>query len=168
VIIDMILYLMRHGIAEDSSLLGSDADRKLTQRGTLRTAMVAKGLHRIGIRFDRIISSPYVRAKQTAEIMARITGYEGDIMFDDRLVPFARFEDVNDLIQENNDAESLLFTGHEPSMGLMISGLSADGQLSMEVKKASVTAVQIDRFRPRAAGSLLWSIPPKLFEAISK
>lgn len=164
----MILYLMRHGIAEDSSPLGSDADRRLTQRGTLRVAMVAKGLHRIGLQFDRIISSPYVRARQTAEIVARVAGYDHEILFDKRLVPFARFEDVSDMIQENSDAGSMLFAGHEPSMGLMISGLVAEDRLSIEVKKAAVTAVQIERFRPRAAGTLLWSIPPKLFEAISK
>lgn len=164
----MLLYLMRHGIAEDPSILGSDADRQLTQRGTLRTAMVAKGLEKIGVEFDRIISSPYVRARQTAEIVGRITRFEDEIMLDARLVPHGRFSDVSDLILENDDAGSLLFVGHEPSMSGIISGLCAGGNLMIEVKKASVTAIEIMRLRPTAEGSLLWSLPPKVFERISR
>jgi len=164
----MILYLMRHGIAEDQAPLGRDADRELTQQGTLRTAMVAKGLHRLGITFDSIISSPYLRARQTAEIVARVVGYEADLTLDERLVPHARFEDINDMIRENDAAGSILFTGHEPSMGIFISGLCADGHLQIDVRKASVTAIEINRFSPRAAGMLLWSLPPKLIAALAK
>ena len=163
----MILYLMRHGIAEDQAPLGRDADRELTQQGTLRTAMVAKGLHRLGIAFDRIISSPYVRARQTAEIVARVVGYEAGITFDERLVPHARLEELNELIRENNDAQSLLATGHEPSMSGFISGLCADSRLRIDVRKASVTAIAIDRFSPRPSGTLLWSLPPKLVEGLA-
>jgi phosphohistidine phosphatase len=164
----MLLYLMRHGIAEDRSLTGGDAGRQLTQRGTLRTAVVAKGLDKLEVRFDRIISSPYVRARQTAEIIARIIRYEGEIMEDRRLVPEARFEEVSDLIRENHDAEALLFTGHEPSMSGIISGLCAGGQLMIEVKKTSVTAIEIERLRPQVAGTLLWALPPKVFEGIKR
>ncbi len=164
----MVLYLIRHGIAEESSLTGSDADRQLTQRGTLRTAMVAKGLRKLDITFDRIISSPYVRARQTAEILGRINNYKEDILFDKRLLPHGQFEEVSDLIAENSDAGSLLLVGHEPSMGLIISGLCAHGHLLLEVKKAATTAVQINRFRPHAAGNLMWSLPPKVLEGLSR
>ncbi len=167
-ILSMVLYLIRHGIAEDRSITGSDADRQLTQRGTLRTAMVAKGLKKLDISFDRIISSPYVRARQTAEIIGRITGHKDDILLDKRLVPHAQFEEVSDLVLENNDAQAMLLVGHEPSMGLIISGLCAGGHLMVDVKKASVTAVELTRFRPYVAGHLLWSITPKLFEGLSR
>lgn len=163
----MILYLIRHGIAEDGIPSGgSDADRALTQKGTLRTAVVAKALKKLDIVFDRIISSPYVRARQTAEIIVRITDYSDEISFDKRLIPFATFEEMSDLIAENNDVESLLLAGHEPSMGECISGITSGGQLGIDVKKASVTAIQIDRFKPRVAGTLLWSIPPRIFETM--
>jgi phosphohistidine phosphatase len=164
----MIVYLMRHGIAEDQAPLGRDADRELTREGTLRTAMVAKGLHRLGLTFDRIVSSPYVRARQTAEIVARVVGYETDLVFDERLVPHARFDDLNDMIRENSDAASLLLAGHEPSMSGFISGLCADGRLRIDVRKASVTAIEINAFSPRASGMLLWSLPPKLVEGLAK
>ncbi|MDB5034644.1 MAG: putative phosphohistidine phosphatase, SixA [Chlorobi bacterium] len=163
----MLIYLMRHGIAEETSSQG-DAGRELTQQGTLRTAMVAKGLHKAGLTFDRIISSPYLRARQTAEIVSRITGHDQEILFDQRLLPQGRYPDVSDLIKENNDIGSLLLTGHEPSMGGFISGICAGGQLSVDVKKASVTAIELYRFSPSVTGSLLWMLPPGILEGISQ
>lgn len=162
----MLLYLMRHGIAEDRPLLESDADRKLTEKGTLRTAMVAKAMKQIGPALDRIISSPYVRAVETAEVMARILGYENDILTDQRLTPGGNYRGLSDLLAENDDAERILITGHEPSMSDFISGLCADGNLTIDVKKASITAVEIFRLRPRASGVLHWSIPPRIVEAM--
>lgn len=164
----MILYLVRHGIAEENAPRGGDSERRLTQQGTLRTAMVAKGLKRLGIEVDQIVSSPYVRAKQTAEIIARILDREHEVHFDPRLVPMGRFEDVNALIQEYGDHDSLLLAGHQPSMGDIIGGITANGALNIDVKKASVTAIQIDRLRPMVRGTLLWTLPPKIFEGLSK
>jgi len=163
----MFLYLMRHGIAEERSLTGSDADRELTQHGTLRTAMVAKGFHKLDLEINRIISSPYIRARQTAEIVGRIIGHKDEVQLDARLVPHGAFEEVSDLIGENDDANSILLVGHEPSIGLVISGICARGALTLDVRKASITAIQIDRFRPAASGALLWSIPPRIMEKLS-
>ncbi len=157
---------MRHGIAEDAALLESDADRKLTDKGTLRTAMVAKAMKAFGPPIDRIISSPYIRAVETAEIVARILGFESEIQTDRRLTPAGNYEGISDLLQENDDAENILVTGHEPSMGDFISGLCADGNLMVEVKKASITAIELYRLRPRAVGVLHWSIPPRIIEAM--
>lgn len=162
----MILYLMRHGIASDESPSGRDADRPLTAWGIERTTMMADRLAGTGLRFDGIVSSPYVRANQTAAIMAGATGFTDDLTFDDRLVPFARYEDVSDIIAEHRDAESLLLVGHEPSMGRFIGGLCGSGPF-IEVKKASVTAIEIVRMRPQAGGFLLWSLTPKLVEGLS-
>ncbi len=163
----MILYLVRHGIAEESSSSGRDADRRLSTKGTLRTAMVAKGLRRLGVEFDRIASSPYTRARQTAEIFARITGHAEDILFDERLVPFAPYEDSAALIAENEDVRRLLLTGHQPSMGGIISGLVAESTLRVDVRKASVTCVDLQRLRPTPAGVLLWTLPPRVLERLS-
>lgn len=163
----MILYLMRHGIAEDIAPAGGDAERKLTERGTLRTALVARGLKRLGLSFGRIVSSPYVRAFETAEIVARVTGHDRDILTDARLVPSATFESVSDLIVEHADVESLLFTGHEPNLGHVIGGLISGGRLDFEVRKASVTAIELRRMRRPVSGSLLWTITPKIFESLT-
>jgi phosphohistidine phosphatase len=164
----MLLYLVRHGIAEDTPPSGGDPERRLTQEGTLRTAMVAKGLKRTGATFDRIITSPYVRARQTAEIIARVTEYEDDIDHDVRLTPFGRPEQAADLVREHRDAASLLLTGHEPSMGEFISAFCAGGNLQIEVKKASVTVIRIDRLAASISGTLLWSLPPGILEKLAR
>lgn len=164
----MILYLVRHGIAEDVSESGRDSDRRLTDEGTRRTVMVAKGVNRLGLDLDRIVSSPYIRARQTAEIFAQICEFDDEILYDTRLVPFSRFDAVCDLIQENSDAYSMMFAGHQPSMGEIISGLVGDSRLEIEVKKASITCVDIYRMKPRPTGTLLWSMPPRVIESLTE
>ena len=62
----MLIYLMRHGIANPAEPGTSDSQRPLSEQGTLQTALVAKGLLQLGIRLDRIIASPLLRAQQTA------------------------------------------------------------------------------------------------------
>jgi phosphohistidine phosphatase len=163
----MILYLMRHGIAEESAPTGGDPERRLTQHGTLRTAMVAKGLKRLGLTFDRIVSSPFIRARQTAEIVARITEHREEILLDPRLMPFSSFDEVGDLLADHLDVESLLLAGHEPNISTVISGLTADGRLEIDVRKASIAAIEIRTARRPARGALLWSITPKLFERLT-
>ena len=163
----MLLYLVRHGIAEESAPSGGDPERRLTQEGTLRTAMVAKGLKRTGIQPDRIISSPYVRARQTAEIFARVLGFDDDLLLDPRLSPFGRPEDAADIIRENGEVSTLVLTGHEPSMGEFISAFVADGRLRIDVRKASITLVRIDRFAANVSGTLLWSLPPGVLEKLT-
>lgn len=164
----MLLYLMRHGVADDASPTGRDADRALSREGTLRTAMVAKGFARLVPAFDRLITSPYARARGTAEIVARICGHAAEPLHDERMVPHARFDAFSDMLHEHDDAETLVVVGHEPSMSGFISGLCAGGALEIDVRKASVTAIHVTRFRPHAAGTLLWSLSPKVFEALSR
>jgi phosphohistidine phosphatase len=163
----MTLYIIRHGIAEEAAP-GGDAERKLTQKGTFQVAMVAKGLRKLDLTFDRIVASPFTRARETAEIVARITEHGKEILFDKRLLPSTRFQDVSDLIAENSDAGSLLLVGHQPAIGEIIGGLCTEGTLGIEVKPASITAISIDRLRPLAKGALLWSMPPKVLKGIAK
>src|ERR671933_753587 len=65
----MELYLIRHGIATDREAYPNDEERPLTDKGHEKTAKVAKQLRDRGLRFDRILTSPLVRAKETATIL---------------------------------------------------------------------------------------------------
>lgn len=160
----MTLYMVRHGIAEDRHPTGADPDRRLTKRGAEKTALVARALKRMNVDADLIISSPYVRARQTAEILAEMLGYTDDIVDDRRLTPSGDYDGISAIVNEYLDAESILVTGHEPSMGTMISGLCAGGGLLIDVKKASVTAIEIMRLRPHALGALKWMLTPRIVE----
>ena len=161
----MTLYLLRHGIAEDSSP-GGDTERQLTRQGTFQVAMIAKGLHKLGVSFDRVIASPYLRARETAEIIARITEFNGEIESDRRLVPDVTFNDVSSLIGECADDDSVLFTGHQPAMGRIVGALCAEGELDIEFRPATVRVIEVHGYRPLPRGTLLWSLTPKIFESL--
>src|SRR4029434_10395463 len=74
----MNLYLMRHGIAvaADQPGIESDSGRPLTAKGTKRMRQAARGLRRLGVSFDTVLTSPFLRARQTAEIVAESLGLE--------------------------------------------------------------------------------------------
>src|SRR5688572_24749324 len=83
----MEVYLLRHGIAEDGSPTGRDADRPLTDEGRRKLRDVLKLAAAGGVRPDLLVSSPYLRAKQTAEIAQEILSYKHDVTFTEALVP---------------------------------------------------------------------------------
>jgi phosphohistidine phosphatase len=116
----MRLYIMRHGPAEESSPSGRDYDRPLSEAGRARTSAVAHELERRGERPQRIFSSPLVRARQTAEIVARVLGVAVDIR--DELAPS---EAAPDIMQEFTEAalERVLLVGHAPDVSILVADL---------------------------------------------
>ena len=83
----MEIYLLRHGIAEDRSSTGRDSDRRLTDEGRAKLRRVLERVHQAGVRPSLILSSPYKRALETAEIAAHELGYEGRIVRTDAISP---------------------------------------------------------------------------------
>lgn len=150
----MLLYLMRHGHAEEHHPDG-DAGRRLTSYGEQGVRRAAERLRDMGISFDRIIASPYARAMRTATITAGVIGYEGKILQDERLIPSGRFAGISDLAREHSDVESLLLTGHQPLIGEAAAMLTAEGRLRLAVTPGTVIVVEIAGFRPHAHGALL-------------
>src|ERR1035441_9919147 len=84
----MELYLFRHGIAEEAAPGQSDAKRALTDEGRKKTAEVVAAARRAGVEPSLIVSSPYVRAVETAQIAVEGFGYKGEIIRTETLVPF--------------------------------------------------------------------------------
>ncbi|MCC7437286.1 MAG: phosphohistidine phosphatase SixA [Armatimonadetes bacterium] len=160
----MLIYLMRHGIAQPAELGISDSQRPLSEQGTLQTALVAKGLRQLGVRLDRVIASPLLRAQQTAEIVARILELPDPVLTDARLAPYGSFDTISQLIQEHRDAERLMLVGHQPAIGEGLSGLCGRGELAVEMGTATVAAVAADGFRPQVRGTLEWLIPARVLE----
>ena len=68
----MNLYLIRHAIAEEENPSGEDSQLELTDKGAKKMRLIAKGLRTLGVDFDLILSSPYIRAVQTAEILSEV------------------------------------------------------------------------------------------------
>src|SRR5437868_2240920 len=120
----MEIYVLRHGIAVERGTPGykNDGDRPLTPEGTEKMEEIAEAMERMGMKFDLILSSPYVRAKHTAKIVAAALRQE--VTLTDHLLPDA---DGGELIDEINDEkpQRVLLVGHEPDLSELISTLVA-------------------------------------------
>lgn len=128
---------MRHGIAyEPHDWKGSEFERPLTDEGLERTRAVAKALKKEKkLELAQVWTSPLVRAKQTAEIVADVLGVN---VFESRaLEPGARLKVLEKALQKDALPDPVLLVGHEPDFGMLVGELTGDG-LGRPFKKAGV------------------------------
>ena len=113
---------------------------------------------------DVILSSPYLRSRQTAEIVAKEFKYKKDkLNFSDLLLPTGQSEPIIDEIIEKYMVEELVIIGHEPCLGLLISTLAAgDLDLAINVRYGSVCCLSADDFRMERRAMIEWLLTPKL------
>lgn len=123
----MKLYFMRHGKAERHAQ--SDADRALTDRGRRNVASVIGNRRKALQTLDLVISSPYLRARQTAQIAMRELGYRGELLLCADLEPGANLRDLFQLINRL-EQEAILLTTHQPLIGEAVSTLLDDDAYS--------------------------------------
>ncbi len=110
----MELYLFRHGIAEEGAPGQSDAKRALTDEGRKKTAEVVAAARRAGVEPSLIISSPYVRAVETAQIAVEGFGCKAGIIRTETLVPFGSPDKVWAELRGYSGEAAILMAGHEP------------------------------------------------------
>jgi len=161
----MQLYIVRHGIAIDREdpKAPAEAERFLTEEGIAKTKQVAKGIAALGVRADLMVSSPYLRAMQTAAIFASALDYpEHKIRQSESLLPGAEpVAFLRELAREKN-ASSVFCFGHAPHLdGLLAATVVAPRQIT-SMKKAGVAFVEMKRISP-PNGQLVWLVTPKLF-----
>jgi len=161
----MQLYIVRHGIAIDREdpKAPAEAERYLTEEGIAKTKQVAKGIAALGVRADLMVSSPYLRAMQTAAIFASALDYpEHKIQQSESLLPGAEpVAFLRELAREKN-ASSVFCFGHAPHMdGLLAATVGAPRHIT-SMKKAGVAFVEMKRISP-PNGQLVWLVTPKLF-----
>jgi phosphohistidine phosphatase len=165
--IHLELYLIRHGIAEDRAKDGRDASRALTDEGIERLREVAAGLTAIGVRWDLVLTSPYLRARQTADVLLREMGGERPrLAVTDSLVPEADLEAVlAELPSAASGESSVALVSHEPLMGHLVGRLLGTGT-SMPMKKGGVCRIDFDEAPTHTPGTLKWLAPPKLLRKL--
>jgi phosphohistidine phosphatase len=161
----MNLYLMRHGVAvERTSVSDLDDDhRPLTPDGKRKVRRIARALRSLGCSFDMILSSPLLRARQTADIVADECGNE-IVRLDDNLRPgrtTAGF--LQCLDSDCVSLDSVLVVGHEPDLG-QLTGILLDRNPAMDVRirKGGVVRLRIDRTVMGGTVSLEWVLPPRV------
>jgi phosphohistidine phosphatase len=160
----MDLYIVRHGIAIDREdpKCPPDPERYLTEEGVEKTKQVAKGVAALGVVPDLLLSSPYARALQTAEIFANVLDYaKQKIRQTDLLLPGAEPSLLfRELARDKQSAVVFLF-GHAPQLDdVLATSLGLKHHITA-LKKASVTCVSLKRISPPSA-ELLWLASPKL------
>ena len=154
----MELYFLRHGIAADVGPDGSgDAGRPLTKEGAVKLQSAARGMRRLGLRLDALLSSPLVRAHQTATIVGREIGLE--LQLADELAPGCDLAQLVALLGEHRAAERVMLVGHEPDFSQLIGELTGGSRVQM--KKAGLGRVDIDLLEA-GAGTLIWLLPPRV------
>jgi phosphohistidine phosphatase len=166
----MQLYIVRHGIAVDREdpKCPPDPERFLTEEGTEKTRQVAKGVAEIATVPDLMISSPYVRAMQTAEIFAKALEYPKDkIRKSDFLLPGAESLQLFRELSKDKDNSVVFVFGHAPHLDDLIATALISKHHITSLKKAGVALVELRRLVP-PSGELVWLSTPKLLKKVGK
>lgn len=159
----MKLYLVRHAIAEDSAVYEDDSLRPLTEKGRERMKKIAAALREIGVGPDLIVSSPYVRASQTAVILAKTLKYREQIVYSDLLAPMGEAGDMIGEIKEKYSVDELMLVGHEPSLSSLAGVLLAGSVgIAINLKKGGVCCLSMDDLHGERKAVLEWLVTPKI------
>jgi phosphohistidine phosphatase len=137
------LYLLRHGIAVDPGAPGMrDLDRPLTPKGEKRIKQIARCLARLDLKLERIATSPLLRARATAEIVARELGLRHLVETSDVLAVGSSADAIDEWLRERHE-ERLLLVGHNPTLSDLIALLVAgsDRALVCDLKKGGIAAL---------------------------
>jgi len=167
----MNLYLLRHGIAAEPGLAGfqPDSERPLTAKGENRLRTAVRAMEKLELSFDLILSSPFLRAKQTAEIITRNFKLRKKLAFSDDLTPTGN---PRLLIQQLNrfrpEPENVLLVGHEPYLGKLVALLAAgNSSLEIDFKKGGLCKLEADFLLYGRCAKLVWLLTPRQMELMS-
>jgi phosphohistidine phosphatase len=166
----MQLYIVRHGIAIDREdpKCPPDPERYLTEEGVEKTEQVAKGLAALRVTADLLLTSPYVRAAQTAEIFAAALDYaKQKIRRTDLLLPGAEPSLLFRELAKDRQASSIFLFGHAPQLDDIVATALGSKRHITSLKKAGVALLELKRISPPIA-VLIWLATPKLLRRAGK
>ena len=153
----MKLYFLRHGIADWPAWdLARDDERPLNEDGIQKMKAEAKTIERLDLKLDAILTSPLVRARQTADLVAHqlaLTPIE-----EAGLAHGFNLDHLRDIMGRHPNARALMLVGHEPSFSATMGQLIGGGRIQM--KKGGLGRIDVDSFEPLGA-QLVWLLTPK-------
>ncbi len=162
----MKLYILRHGEAADHGdpRYPNDADRPLTAKGAQRTKALAHALRQWDLSLDVIFSSPFARARETAEIIERGLRLHSRLELTQHLAPAGDYGKLLAQVNAIRPApDSVLLVGHEPYLSSLISLLCTGGQhLVLTLKKGGLCRLEVERLEEDRCASLEWLVAPRL------
>jgi phosphohistidine phosphatase len=163
------LYIMRHGpAAAGGAAYPEDSKRPLTPDGKKKMQEIAKGLKRLGFAADWIVSSPLVRAVETAEIVA--ASLEASVPLDrsETLSPGGSAEALITYLAKHGSRRRVLVVGHEPDLGQLAARLIGAGRhANLAFKKGGCCLIRFQEFPPRSPGELGWWLTPRVLRKLA-
>lgn len=157
----MDLLVLRHGEAGRRSSLYGDSKRSLTTEGKQEIVDLSNGLISLGLRLDYIFTSPLLRAKQTAEIVAKSLKYKGKVEDLDALKPEGNRLEFYSTLSNLKQDSVVLVVGHEPYLSQMISEAISQSGCRINLKKAGLARIRILSTLPKIRGELRWLLTSK-------
>lgn len=161
----MELYLMRHGLAVERGTRGfeDDAARPLTPKGRRQLRKFAGAIKKLERDFDLILASPFLRAKQTAEIVATGLKLKKRLKFSNALAPGGHAAILLRQLERHRPApEKVLLVGHEPDLSRLVSLLvTGNLRLQMDFKKAGLCKLEAEKLSAGQCAALAWLLTPK-------
>lgn len=159
----MEVYFLRHAIAEDrSDSKSDDSQRPLTDEGVRKMKKGVEGMKHMEFMFNKVISSPYLRARDTANLVIEGYGFKDKIRFSDALTPSADIKNFVALLDEHAKVDQLLLVGHMPSLSHFISYLiSGTEDVQVDLKKGGLCRVDVYETGPKPHAELKWLLTSK-------
>lgn len=159
----MNLYLLRHGLAVEPGEhnFTKDSERPLTTKGKDKLAKITDAMRKLDLCFEVILCSPYVRARQTAEIVADASDARRRIEITEALTPSGNAKKLIEIIN-NLVSQEILLVGHEPFMSELISLLIAGTtNVPIVMKKAGLCKLSAESLHHGKCATLEWLVTPK-------
>ena len=161
----MEIYLLRHGLAIERELPGfqNDSARPLTTKGINQLKKISTAMEKMDLGFDLILSSPFLRAKETAEIVAKKLKLKKSLKFSNALTPDQDVKFLIPQLQKLKPApKRILLVGHEPFLSELVSLLvTGSAQLQMDFKKGGLCKLEAEKLSAGKCASLTWLLTPK-------
>jgi phosphohistidine phosphatase len=164
----MLVYILRHGIAAQRGIKPyANDDRPLTKEGVEKMSKGAKGIMRVIDEIDVILTSPLVRAAETAKIVARALNVESKLQVCHELAPGSSLQHLLRYIAKFKKLRSMMIVGHGPDLAFFASALMGKKTAIIEFKKGSLCCIEVNTIPPRRGGKLLWHLAPKQLRQIA-
>ncbi len=161
--------MLRHSDAFPRGTPGyPNDDRPLTEDGVKKFTEAAKAIPVLAGSFDVIISSPLIRALDSAKIAAEVSGYNKEIVKTEYMISGSPMRSLFNFLKYYNGKNKILLVGHEPHLGYLASFLLGIEEHVIEFKKGGMCRIDITKFPHEKPGVLKWHLTQKQLRKLGK
>jgi phosphohistidine phosphatase len=158
----MQIYLLRHAIAEEGEAGKPDRDRTLAPEGRKKLKEVLRLARQADTAISLILTSPFRRARETADIVADLLANEAELLETKTLQPDGQVEEVWRELRTHKPIDSVMLVSHEPLLSSVMAFLLNSPPLRVDFKKSALVRLDVENFTTQPHGVLRWMITPKV------